>query len=572
MTRSVCCAVLAVGVTLAGPPSARAQTVPASPAAYAVTNARIVVAPGRVLERGTVVIRQGRVEAVGAEVAVPPDAYTLDASGLTVYPGLIDAASGVGMPRPQTPAGAGGPAAFLAAAQASSSDEPPEELRAWREAADIFKAGDVDLEAMRANGITTVGLTFTGGILPGKVSVASVGEGPKSALIVRTPAAQQVAFNTRRGAYPSTLMGSIAYVRQAFYDADHLRRREEAFRRDPGSVERPVATEQSRALIPAVSRQLPVWFAVSRENDLKRALDVGEELNLDFALLGALEGYRIADRLARAGRPVLVSLAFPAPRSVTGRAFELHVTPVDGPDTARASADSAVARAVRGNAAALARSGVPIALTSFGLDRPADFRERVIQAVEAGLSPDDALRALTITPARLLGLERALGTVETGKLANLVIVEGDLFSREGRVRHVFVEGRRFDVREAPRREGGSGRAAASRSGADATVALAGAWRGTVDTGDGSPVPFTLRLEHQGSRLRGTMETGLGAATFEGSADGPAFTLEGELAMGGQAIPLSVTGRVEDRAMRGTISASGMGTFTFTATREPGGNP
>lgn len=571
MTRSVFCAVLAVGVAFAGASSARAQTEPAHPEAYAVTNARIVVSPGRVIERGTVVIRQGRIEAVGPAVAVPPDAYTLDASGLTVYPGLIDAATGVGMPRPQAPSGPGGAAAFLAA-QPSPSDEPPEEFRAWREAADFFKPGESDLEVVRANGVTTIGLTFTGGILPGKVSVASVGAGPKYELILRTPAAQQVAFNTRRGGYPTTLMGSIAYVRQAFYDADHLRRLEEAFRRDPGSVERPVGTEQTRALVPAASRQLPVWFAVSRENDLKRALDVGQELNLDFALLGAQEGYRIADRIARAGRPVLVSLAFPSPRTVTGRSFELHVAPAEGRDTARASADSAVARALRGNAAALAKAGVPIALTSFGMDRPADFREHVIQAVEAGLPADDALRALTVTPARLLGLERALGTVEAGKLANLVLVEGDLFSRDGKIRHVFVEGRRFDVREAPRREGGPGRAAGGRGGAEPAVVLAGAWRGTVTMDDGSPIPFTLRIEQQGSQLRGRLEAGVGTATFRGSANGPSFTLEGDLLMGGQVMPLTVTGRVEGDSMRGTVSSGEMPPFDFTATRVPGGNP
>src|SRR5690606_25445868 len=124
MTRSVFCAVLAVGVAFAGASSARAQTEPAHPEAYAVTNARIVVSPGRVIERGTVVIRQGRIEAVGPAVAVPPDAYTLDASGLTVYPGLIDAATGVGMPRPQAPSGHGGASAILAV-QSTTYDLPP---------------------------------------------------------------------------------------------------------------------------------------------------------------------------------------------------------------------------------------------------------------------------------------------------------------------------------------------------------------------------------------------------------------------------------------------------------------
>src|SRR5688500_9130535 len=104
-----------------------------------------------------------------------------------------------------------------------------------------------------------------------------------------------------------------------------------------------------------------------------------------------------------------------------------------GVDSAKIQADTAAAVALRGNAAALFKAGIPIALTSYGLDRPRDFRDRIIASITAGLPADEALRALTVTPARALGLDRVLGTIETGKLANLVVTNGDLFSRSTRI-------------------------------------------------------------------------------------------------------------------------------------------
>lgn len=462
MRRATLCAVLATALLA---PCAWAQNERPAREAYALTNARIVVAPGRVIERGTVVLRDGRIAAVGAQVRVPADAYAMDLSGLTIYPGLIDAASSFALPRVGPPPGAGGPGGGGGAA-GGDSESREREIQPARLASDAFAARAADLEALRAVGITTVGLAFDGGVLPGQVAVLSVGSGPASSLVLRAPAAQQAAFGTVRGQYPTTLMGTLAYLRQRFLDAEHHRRVTAAFARDPASVRRPEHSPELQALAPAAARELPVWIAAGRENDLRRALALGRELNLDYRLLGAQEGYRLAAELAREGRPVLVSLDFPRPDQVTGRAFELHVAPLSGAEAAAAAADSAALREVRANAAALVRAGVPIALVSHGLARPADFRERIREAIAAGLSADEALRALTLTPARVLGLERALGSIEPGKLANLVVVEGDLFAADAPVRHVFVEGTHFEIRTPPARGRSGGGEATRTSGGD----------------------------------------------------------------------------------------------------------
>jgi len=430
-----------------------AQVGTPAPSSYVLTNARIVTAPGRVIERGTVVIRDGRIAAVGAQVQVPADIQRIDLNGQTVYPGLIDVASQLGMPRTQADQPAGGrgaapqaaPTQFALARPASSGAIP--EIQPTRLAAAVVQLRDADLEAARAQGITAVGLAFEPSIIGGQTAVLSLSGASVDSTVLRSPAAVQVGLQTRRGGYPTTLMGTLAYLEQAFSDAAYQQRVAESFDRDPARGPRPVRDADREALMPAAARKMPVLIAASRENDLLRAVALAKRLNLDYLLLGAQEGYRAVPTLVKEARPVILSLDFPRPDAVTGRALELHIAPVTGRDTAKSSGDSLIARQVRGNAAALVKAGVPIALSSFGLQRPADFRERVRNVVEAGLSPDEALRALTSTPARILGLERVLGSIEPGKLANLVVTEGDLFDRNGRIRHVFVEGRKFDIRD-----------------------------------------------------------------------------------------------------------------------------
>jgi imidazolonepropionase-like amidohydrolase len=467
MPRTALIATLGAALLTTAPLPAQVGTAP--PNSYVLTNVRIVTAPGRVIERGHVVVRDGRIVAVGAQGTVPTDLQRLDLPNHTVYPGLIDAASQLGMRAQAAEGGRGGgppqgaPTQFTQGRQAQAApgarDVIPE-IQPTRLATNTVQLREADVEAARAQGVTLVGLAYEPALIAGQTAVLTLVGTSVDSSTLRSPVSVQVAMTTRRGGYPSTQMGAIAYLEQAFSDAAYQQRAADAFERDPARGPRPVRDADREALIAAAAGKMPVWINASRETDLYRAISLAKRLNLSYAILGAQEGFLAAPALAKEAKPVILSLDFPRPDAVTGRALELHVTPISGRDTAKANADSAVARRVRGNAAALAKAGVPFALTSFGLQRPADFRERVRSAIDAGLSADDALKALTITPAQLLGVDRVAGTIEAGKLANLVVTEGDLFDRAGRIRHVFVEGRKFDIRDTGpaqgRRGGGPG--------------------------------------------------------------------------------------------------------------------
>jgi imidazolonepropionase-like amidohydrolase len=429
---------------------------------YALTNVRIVTAPGRVIDRGTVLIRDGRITAVGASVTVPAGVVTMDLPGHSVFPGLIDAATNIGLPSAYRPiptadasttgrggrggrggggGGRGNPAGLVPTVNATpiAQSFPSPEVDAQAEAADMFAPTPGQLETLRAGGITTVGLVFDGGLFPGRIGAALTGGPDESRLALRADAGQEVSFGTRRGGYPSTGIGAIAYVRQSLLDAQYEARLDKAFKAGiPGA--RPSNEPFTRALVPVATNEMPAWFVASPERQINRVGEIAREMGIKSpVVVGAQEGWRVIPTLKAMGATAVVSLNWPNPATVTGATFK---NPIGG-GTVPAN-DPAAMQEVRSNAAALVKAGIPVALASYGGETGASFRDRIRSSIEAGLSPDDALRAATVTPAQLLGITAAVGTIEVGKLANLVVVPGnDLFASGAAIKHVFVEGRLY---------------------------------------------------------------------------------------------------------------------------------
>ncbi len=426
---------------------------------YALTNVRIVIAPGRVIERGTVLTRDGRISAVGATVQIPAGVVQMDLNGHTVYAGLIDAATSIGLPNPAralpTAAGAvdpiggrggrggggGGRGVTLGRAGVPAPRVVLPEIEADAEAADMFQPTDDQLKAFRAGGVTTVGLVFDGGIFPGRVGAALTGGASASSLPLRAAVGQNVSFGTRRDGYPGTLIGSLAYVKQMYLDAQYESRLEKAFKAGtPGA--RPSNDPMRRALMAAAANEMPSWFVASTEREISRVAEITKDISIKApVIVGAREGWRSVATLKAAGATAVVSVNWPMTETITGRAF-LGIG--NGRPGNMPPADAAANAEVRANPAALIKAGVPVALASYGGESGTTFRDRIREAITAGLSADDALRAATVTPAALLGVTAAVGTIEVGKLANFVVVTGnDLFAAGIPIKHVFVDGRLY---------------------------------------------------------------------------------------------------------------------------------
>jgi hypothetical protein len=198
-----------------------------------------------------------------------------------------------------------------------------------------------------------------------------------------------------------------------------------------------------------------------------------------------------------------------------------------------------------------------------GVSSPAEFRRRVVTMVEEGLSPDDALRALTVTPAQVLGLSGALGTIEAGKLANLVVVDGDLFDEDARIAHVFVQGEKYDI---PRPSGGgAGRGGRGGGAGGDAVTAAGEWNGSMDM-QGQAFAFTLTITGQNDDLSATLGTEMGSTTMRGDMADGQLSLNGIFESPQGQIPISLHAQVTASEMTGTMEIEGMGTVSLTARR------
>jgi imidazolonepropionase-like amidohydrolase len=403
---------------------ARAQ---GAPDVYAITNARIVPSAGKVIEKGTIVLRDGLIVAVGSSVTPPADARVIDGNNLTVYPALINGYSQAGMPGvtdyPATPRGDG-----YAVAKVRSENTAPGLLRADPAA---FSA------LHRAGFGATLSAPYVG-IFSGTSAVLSLGAGTEpSSLVVKSPVAMHMAFFAAdpAGGYPGSLMGQIALARQALFDAQYAARLMDAYEKDPNGKPRPNVPRAMSALRPVLDKKMPLVMQAEGAQDIRRALKLASEFGVRPIIAGATEAYAVMDELKKADAAVLLSAALPeAPRIAPGE---------DDPSTLQGLRRRALAQTA---AAALAKAGIPFAITTSGMNNVSDFTRNVRKFIAGGLSEDDALTAVTLSPAKLLGVDRQLGTLDTGKIANVLVVEnGSLFSARGRIKYLFVDGKKVNI-------------------------------------------------------------------------------------------------------------------------------
>jgi imidazolonepropionase-like amidohydrolase len=425
-----------------------------APHIYAIRDARLVAASGAVLAKGTIVLRNGLIDAVGVDVKVPPDATVIDGAGMTVYPGLIDMGNAAALDAAPT-----APPATFRTTEEAERYKRSVILRPELEAAKVLRPDAPELLRLAGAGITSVLAAPTAGLFKGQsalVNTASPADEPqigavadprRGLQIVRTPVALHVTLGGgggRGGGYPVSLLGTIAFVRQSFLDAQHQQLDKQRYERAKTGVTRPIYDPSLDAIQPALARALPVAFEAGLAREILRALNMAKEFNLDPVITGAREADQvIADLKARNAR-VIYDLDYPVrPRTLA-------------PDAEESIRElRARAQAVK-TPAALATGGVTFAFSSGTIQQPRDFVRNAARAVKEGLSADAAVRALTIDAARIAGAADRLGSLEKGKIANVLVTDGDLFEERTRVVHVFVDGRKVEAEPAAP-AGGRGR-------------------------------------------------------------------------------------------------------------------
>jgi imidazolonepropionase-like amidohydrolase len=376
----------------------------------AVKGGRILAGERGVIEGGLLLIKDGRIAAVGKDVAVPSGAEVIDATGSFIMPGLIDTFTNVGTEEPGT--------------LGSDSDEKTAPLTPQLRIIDSFDPENPFIPLARNSGVTSALVApAVGNLVAGQCALMRLYGTDVSAMAVKFPAAMQAALGEEpkmrfgpKNKAPQTRMGEAALLRQTFIDVqDYLRRisdHEKKKQEDEAAIDLKL-----QALVPVLSGELPLLVTANRYDDILTALRIADEFGLKIVLAGGAEAYRLGERLASRKIPVLLQ-------------------PVEAAARTRLETRGAVPD----NAARLWRAGVKIAFQTGSVKDVAGLIQQARVAVANGLPREEAFRALTLNPAEIFGVAGELGSLEKGKSADVVIFEDDPLRVPARVKQVIIRG------------------------------------------------------------------------------------------------------------------------------------
>jgi imidazolonepropionase-like amidohydrolase len=511
------------------------------PQYFAIRGVKVVPVSGPPIEDATVVVARGVITAVAKDAAIPADAWVIEGKGLTVYPGLLDAFTDVGIP----PAPAPAEGANRRPAEVAHGAEDRPASTPWRSAADEASLSDKRIETWRSAGFTTVISSLKAGFFPGQAAVLDLAGERAGDLVVKPTVAIPVTLKPLGGfasGFPDSLMGVLGYEHQVWLDTAWLTKAGAAYEKNPRGIARPRYDRTSAALADALEDRALVLVPGNSALDIRRALALSERWKVDEVVYGGQEGYEIADEIAAKKIPVLIDLKWPA--------AEKDADPDETPSLRtlrfRDRAPS--------TPAAFAKAGVKFAFYSGATTDPKDLLKAVKKSIDAGLTPDAALRALTLTPAEIFGVADRLGSIEKGKIANLVVTDGDLFNEKTKIKFVFVDGRRFEIR-APEKPKDPPKGD-----------MSGKWKLAYNTPEG-PEEATLDVSMASDgALSGTLDSKHGVASIiSGYLSVDKFNFLININIGESFADVTFTGTFDGTTLKGNISVQGY-SIDFTGTK------
>ena len=407
------------------PASVNVQSASVAQGFYAIRNARIVTVSGAEIESGTVIIRGGKIEAVGASVAVPAGAEVIEARGLTVYPGMIDAGTSLGLV--EVNSGAPGTVDLT-----EIGDMNPN-----AQAIVAVNPHSAHVGVTRVNGVTSVVTMPLGGIISGQAALINL-DGmtpremavlPSAALVINFPRATTTSFDALFNPQSINLNDAIStrdrqleQLRKLLRDAEAYGRAQDAYSRDK-SLPRPERAVMLASLVPFVRGERPVIMRADREAEIRAAIRFADEMHLRPIILGGDAAWKVAALLKERNVPVILTGVLDLPPREDDYYDSLYEA-----------------------AAKLQQAGVRFCISTGNTgSNVRDLPYHAGMAAAFGLPRAEALKAVTLYPAQIMSVADRMGSIEVGKTANLVITDGDLLEARTRIRHLFINGRQLPL-------------------------------------------------------------------------------------------------------------------------------
>ena len=438
-----------------------------TPEVYAFTGARVVTKPGVILDNATLVIRNGIIEAVGQNIQIPADAWQIDLSGKTIYPGFIESYSNLGMPDAKT--------------IAESAEKLPQDGRHWNpqvrshfKSSLAFNFDDKKAATLRSMGFVAAHTLADAGIFRGSGSVVKLAEDVPSRQLISRDLSQGLSFRRsdelQRG-YPTSVMGAIALMRQTFYDAQWYSQKHESLSRSRDLITKKEINPSLEFIAQAMQNGAPFLIVSEDEQYILRAANIANEFSLNIWVIGSGHEYRRSRQIKDTGVALIVQLNFPGKPDVQKPEQSLNISLENLRHWYLAPE----------NPALLANEGISFSLTSHGIDKPDDFLKNLRAAVKRGLSKEKALESLTTIPAARLGIDHLYGSLERGKSAGFIVTTGDIFDDKTKIEQVWVAGKQHIIEDTER-------------------PLEGKWL----TSGGNFENITLAIQYRNNRLQGEL--------------------------------------------------------------------
>ncbi len=412
--RSLVIAVLVVILA----PFASAQAKPDK--VIAIINARIIPVVGAEIPKGTILVKNGIIEAIGADIAVPAGAEVVDATGLRAYPGMIDGYSSLGLVE-------------ISGVAATVDNRETGRINPQARALEAIRYDSMHIPIARSNGITAALVAPSGGVISGVSCLLELDGWTNREMAVEPEAAMQIelpglrggrgGFGGGRGAAQARVDGPtlLAEIKGLFGAARAYEKRRDAAAKNK-LLALPEFDETSEALLPLLKGEMPAMISVHSERDIRAAIKFVQEEGIKAVFYGVEQGFKAADELAKAGIPV-----------VLGSLYDMPPVWEDGYD------------ALFRNPGILARAGVKIAFSSSSASVAKDLPYHAAKAAAFGLDKAEALKAVTINTAEIFGLADKMGSLEKGKAANIVLADDDILELRTNIKKVYIDGRDTDL-------------------------------------------------------------------------------------------------------------------------------
>jgi imidazolonepropionase-like amidohydrolase len=531
---------------------------------YAITNVNIIQAPGRKIDKGTVVIKNGLIHSVGKNIAVPPEAIVMKGDSLYVYAGFIDGLSHTGITKPK---------------EEPNKERPKDPGNPLPEAAGITPQNDVrsslnatekTIDELRAQGFTVAQVVPYGGMLPGNASIILLNGKTADEMMLSSKSALYAELTGAQRVYPNTIIAVMAKWRELYRQASQAKSYEAMYASNRAGLNRPASDRILEAFYPVIDKRQPVLFESDKYLKTQRVLALQSDLGFSLIVADVKEGWDAIPKLKASNAKVFLSLDLPEEKKDDKKDVKKDSTKTDSVKTVTPKVSDPEMLALEkrkadaialyvSQASAFQKAGIPFGFSALTV-KVSDIRPNLKRMITAGLTEDQALAALTTSPAQLLGLSDRLGTIDQGKIANLVLSDKPYFHEKAKVRYVFVDGvlYKYDSKETPKSESA------------VVINITGTWSVTTETNQGKH-DEKLTIKKDGNSYSGSLSGGrfteavsLEDVSLNGNKLKYSYTTQAE----GQSMKVDVEVTIEGDSFKGTATAGRFGTFPVEGKKDP----